>query len=156
MAEVNSRTAAAVAAGTKVIPAESYGNARWYMVRTPVTHSLAQNDVLVGGVKIPEGTIILPNILFSHAAMGASVTVDVGLRNFHTKAEIDLDGLVVGEAVSTAIAGPLAEASIDGALINDGAICLLAEDAELVVTFEAADPTDDAQFMCAIATIGND
>lgn len=141
MAEIDSRQKDKIDAGTKLLPSE--GNARVYcaIFQTPAAAAWAQNDVLASGIRIPPGARILPISYSVNSAFGSSVTADVGLRDWITKAEVDLDGIADG--IDIAAAG--ADLLNTGVLVASGATSATAVATEPVVTFLSANPTDDAQ-----------
>lgn len=144
MAEINSRQKTSIAAGSKVL-ASVHGVPRALVFTSPATAAWAQNDTFASGMKIPKGSRILDAVL-NCGALGASVTADLGLRNFDTGVEIDLDGLASN--VSVASAGDYA--MVNGALMAAGVDSVLTADAEPVVTLEGANPTDDIQIRVTI------
>lgn len=144
MAEINSRQKTSIAAGSKVL-ASVHGVPRALVFTSPATAAWAQNDTFAAGMKIPKGSRIIDAKL-NCGALGASVTADLGLRNFDTGVEIDLDGLASNVAVATA--GDYA--MVNGALMASGVDSVLTADAEPVVTLEGANPTDDIQIRVTI------
>lgn len=152
MAELNSRQAALVAAGTKMKPADVMGKKRVLILTSPATAAWAQNDTVASGVPLPPGTRILADSFVSHAAMGASVVMHVGLRDFATKVAIDADGIAASIDVSSA--GRTAANS--GALVKDGAEYVTTAVSEVYVTLAGANPTDDAQFRLEVSFLSTD
>lgn len=152
MAEINSRQAAKVAAGTKMVPNEAYGKKRIIVLTTPATHAAAQNDTLASGIRLPPGTRFTAGSMVSNAAMGTSVTLDVGIRNFDTKVVIDADG--IGAAIAVATAGQT-EVN-NGALVAAGIESVTDQPTEVYATFTGADPTDNAQLRLEIEVITYD
>jgi hypothetical protein len=152
MPEFNSRQAAKVAAGTKLSAGESNGVVRSVVFTSPAVAAWAQNDTLASGVPIPIGSRFLSISYASHAAMGASVTLDVGVRNFETKAVIDADGISAGRAVATAGRVLLN----DGALVASGVESLTTVVTEVYATLASADPTDNAQIRIEIFYLSPD
>lgn len=140
MAEINSRQKTAIAAGSKVLHTV-HGSPRCLVFTSPAAAAWAQNDTFASGLKIPKGSRLLANSIVSHGAMAASVTVDVGLRNFDTGVEIDADGIAAD--VSVAAAGRTA--LNNGALVASGVDSVTTVDTEPYVTIEGANPTDDIQ-----------
>lgn len=154
MAEFNSVQHTAIAAGSKVLPSV-HGKKRTLVFGTPTTAAWAQNDTFRSGSKhfIPKGSRLCPSSYISNSAFGASVTMDVGLRALDASGtEIDLDGIAVG--VDIAAAGRSVLNS--GALVKDGVDYVTTQDAEVVVTFKSANPTDNAQAVFYIDFICND
>lgn len=144
MAEINSRQKTAIAAGSKVLNSV-HGSPRVCVFTSPATAAWAQNDTFAAGLKIPKGSRIIDAVL-NCGALGASVTADLGLRNFDTGVEIDLDGL--GANVAVASAGNYS--MTNGALMASGVDSVTTADAEPVVTLEGANPTDDIQIRVTI------
>lgn len=152
MAEVNSRQAAAIAAGAKLLPSSHYGKVRVVEITTPATHSIALNDTLGSGVVLPVGTRFLALSVVSCAAMGASTTLSVGTRDPVTKAAISSGGIASGIAISTA--GNIAAAN--GALIAAGVESTTTVPTELYLTFTGATPTANAQLRAEVYVVTND
>lgn len=146
MAEINSRQKTAIAAGNKVL-ASVQGDKRCLVFTSPAAAAWAQNDTFASGMKIPKGSRILCDSFVSHGAMAASVTIDVGLRDWVTGTEIDADGIAVD--VSVASAGRTA--INNGALVAAGVDSVTTADAEVYVTIEGANPTDDIQMRFEIS-----
>lgn len=140
MAEINSRQKTAIAAGQKVL-AVYQGVPRCLVFNSPAAAAWAQNDTFASGLKIPKGSRLLACSQLSVGVLGASVTADVGLRNFDTGVEIDLDGIASNVAVATASTVALN----NGVLLGSGVDYVVPADAEVVVTLEGANPTDDIQ-----------
>lgn len=140
MAEISSREATLIAAGDK-IDHTVHGSPRCLVFHSPATAAWAQNDTFVSGQKIPAGSRILCASQVSHGAMAASVTVDVGLRNFHTQEVVDADGI----AADVAVAAAGRTAINNGVLVAAGVDSRTTVDTEPYVTIEGANPTDDIQ-----------
>ena len=79
MAEIVSKQAAKVAAGTKLTAAD-VGIARTVVITSPDTATYANGDTLASPVIIPAGSRVLCGGFVSCADMGTSITLDVGLR----------------------------------------------------------------------------
>lgn len=141
MAEFNSRQAAKIAAGTKLLPSEGSSKVKTVIMTTPATAAWAQNDTIVSGVRIPAGARFLASSIVSHEAFTTSVTLEVGIRNWVTKAVIDADGIAA--AVSIASAGRTA--INNGALVAAGVDSVTTVDCEVYCTLTGANPTDNAQ-----------
>lgn len=152
MAEIVSRQAALIAAGTKMSPPQAMGQKRVIVFTSPATAAWAQNDTIASGIPLPIGTRITCNGMASHAAMGTSVTLDVGLRNFATKTAIDADGIAAGVAVASAGRSALNS----GVMVKDGAEYVTTEVAEIYATLASANPTDDAQIRIEVEVITPD
>lgn len=135
MAEINSRQAARIAAGNKVLNADA-GRLRTVVVQTPATFSqLAIDDTMAGGVFIPKGSRVV-GARISNAAGTASSTVNVGLRKRS-------DGTVLSAtAISSLIAISSATTTStnagNGAYIAAGVDQVLSDDAEVYVTAKGA------------------
>jgi hypothetical protein len=140
MAEINSRQKTAIAAGSKVLNSV-HGTPKCLVFTSPAAAAWAQNDTFASGMRIPKGSRLLSACHASHGAMTTSVTVDVGLRNFDTGTVIDDD--CIAAAVSVASAGRTA--MNNGVYIADGVDQLTDQDAEVYVTIEGANPTDNIQ-----------
>jgi hypothetical protein len=151
MAEFNSRQAALIAAGSKAL-STSAGKKRTVVITSPATAAWAQNDTIASGVRIPKGARFTCGSFVSNEAMGASVTLDVGLRNFDTKVAVDADG--IGAAVAVSSAGR--SAVNNGALVAAGVESVTTVDTEVYATLTAANPTDNAQFRIEVEYITYD
>lgn len=151
MAEINSRQKTAIAAGTKVLPSVD-GKVRCLVFSSPAVAAWAQNDTFASGMKLPKGARLLPQSYVSHGAMATSVTVDVGLRGFTSGTVIDADGIAVDVAVATAGRTLIN----NGVLVADGVDSVTTEDAEVYVTVEGANPTDNIQMCFYIFYLSND
>jgi len=151
MPEFNSRQAALIAAGSKTL-SNAIGKKRVLVMTSPATAAWAQNDTFASGVLLPKGTRFTCGSFASHAAMGAGVTLDVGLRNFRTKTVIDADGIAAAVAVATAGRTELN----NGVLVANGAEYVALEDVEVYATLTGADPTDNAQIRLEIEYISYD
>lgn len=144
MAEITSREAARLAsfsAGGKMKAASSSG-VRATVITGPATAAWAQNDTCGNRDRIPAGSRII-GALVNCAAMGTSVTLDVGLRNWTsdgTGAAVDADGIVAALAVASAVNAYNAS----GALVGSGVESVTSVDTEPYFTLGAANPTDDA------------
>ena len=144
MAEIVSRqvarlTASATGAG-KQLYTDALGKVRAVVITTPATHALAQNDTIASGIRLPIGTRILGNSFVSNAAMGTGVSLQVGLRNFDTKAIISATAIA-----NTSVATAGRSVLNNGAYITDGGEYVTDQPAEIYCTFTGADPTDNAQ-----------
>lgn len=140
MAEIVSRQAASVAAGTKRTGAD-IGKPTVVVITSPATAAWAQNDTIASPMIIPAGSRILANGYASFEAFGASVVLDVGLRKVSDGTAVDADGIAVGVDVSSAGRAVLNS----GALVKDGVEYLTTVDTYLYATLGGANPTDDKQ-----------
>lgn len=151
MAEIVSRQAAKVAARTKMSPNEAYGKKRVLVITSPATAAWAQNDTIASPVLLPVGTRFTCNSFASHAAMGAGVTLDVGIRDKDGTA-IDADGIADGVDVS----GAGRSALNNGVLVAAGAEYVTTEPCYVYATLGGANPTDDAQIRIEIEVVTPD
>ncbi len=152
MAEISSRQAAKIAAGTKILPTESTGKKRVLIVGTPATHALGNGDTIASGVPLPVGTRFLSGSLVSNAALGSSVTLDVGIRDFKTKVAIDADGIAAAVAVATAGRSALN----NGDLVKDGAEYVTSVVSEVYLTIGGAAPTANTQLRVEVEYVAID
>ena len=154
MAEIVSRQAARIvasASGYKMGAASANGM-RASVITGPDTAAWAQNDTCGNRDRIPAGSRIL-GALVSCAAMGASVTLDVGLRAWKedgTGAAVDADGIVTALAVSSATSAYNAS----GALVASGVESVTTVDTEPYFTLAGANPTDDADIRVTVLWVG--
>lgn len=151
MAEITSRQAAKVAARTKMSPNEAYGKKRVIVITSPATAAWAQNDTVASPVLLPVGTRFTCNSYASHAAMGTSVTLDVGIRDKNGTA-IDADGI----AAAVAVASAGRTAINNGALVKDGAEYVTTEPCYLYATLGGAAPTANAQIRLEVEVVTPD
>lgn len=154
MAEIASRQKAKVDAGDLVTGAEGLGKVRSITITTPATHALGTNDTIASGIKLPVNTRILRTMHYSCVAM-TGVSVDVGLRNFHTKAVIDADGIINGQSLAAVGSRPVGTNEA-GALFDEGAEYFTTEEAELYVTIAAGSPAANAQFALDFLLVTDD
>lgn len=118
-----------------------YGKIVVAVATTPASAAWAQNDTFRTGIRIPKGSRVLRSSKVYHGAFGASVVMDVGLRDFEAGTVIDADGL----------AADLNVAAVGVKDINGGALLVGADgyvttaDVEVYATLEGANPTDDIQ-----------
>ncbi len=144
MPEFNSRQAALIAAASKV-PGNADGLARKIVITTPAVAAWANGDTIASGLVIPKGSRLTAGSIVSNAAMGASVTLSVGIRNARTKAAISGAGGAAGIASAVAVATAGRSALNNGTLVADGAEYIVPEDAEVYATLGGATPTANAQ-----------
>lgn len=153
MAEQTSREAARLASSTygyKMHPT-SAGDLRAARISGPATVAWAQNDTCGSRYRIPKGARIL-GAYVSCAAMGASVTLDVGLRAWTadgTGTAVDADGIVAALSVSSAVNAY----NSSGALCAAGAEYTTLADTEPYFTLGGANPTDDALIAVTVVYI---
>ena len=150
MAEITSREAArlaSTAAGSK-LKAASSGLLHATVITGPDTAAWAQNDTCGNRDRIPPGSRIV-GALVQCAAMGASVTLDVGLRAWTadgTGAAVDADGIVAALSVSSATTAY----NGSGALVAAGVDSVTSVDTEPYFTLGGANPTDDADIRVTV------
>lgn len=152
MAEILSRQAAAAAANQKLIPAKVAGKQRVVIIQTPATHAIANGDTLASGVRLPVGTRLLAGSFVSRAALGASATINIGLRDWKTK--VALSATAVASALDVAAAG-VALAN-NGAYVAAGIDYVTTQETELYITFTGATPTASAQLRAEISILNTD
>jgi hypothetical protein len=143
MAEFDSRQITALAASPKVKAAPyDHGTVSVLIATTPATAAWAQNDTFEIGT-LPKGARILRSSKVYHGAFGASVTMDVGVRDTPEAgaAVIDADGLAA--ALNVAAAG--VKDINGGALVAAANGYVLTKDVVLYATLAGANPTDDIQ-----------
>lgn len=152
MAEIVSREAAFVAAGTKLRNDVALGRVHVVSISSPATAAWAQNDTIASPVDLPIGTRILGFNVF-HGALTTSVTMDIGLRASASvdaaQTVIDADGIADG--LDVAAAGIKSEASsttTTGNLIGVGSATVqrTTQVSNIYATLLSANPTDDIQF----------
>lgn len=142
MAEQTSRQATRIAAsanGYKMLPADN-GMVRATVITAPDTVTWAQNDTCGNRARIPKGARLL-GAYVNCAALGAGVTMDVGIRAWTsdgTGAAIDADGIVAALDVSGAVNAYAG----NGDLVDVGDTTVSA-DAEPYFTLAGANPTDN-------------
>jgi hypothetical protein len=141
MAEFDSRQITSMAASPPVKAAPyDHGKVSVLIATTPATAAWAQNDTFEIG-RIPKGSRILRSSKVWHGAFGASVVMDVGVRDAAAGTVIDADGLAANLDVSAAgmkdINGGALLAGVNGYLTT--------ADVTVYATLEAANPTDDIQ-----------
>jgi len=136
MAEVNSKEAALIAAGSK-LKHDRHGKVETVVITTPLVFAeLAIADTLATGQIIPKGSRII-GVRKNHGTGTASSTFDLGLRRTDAaKTVIDMDGLVALSALTTATTTSLDCGN--GALIAAGIDSVTAYDAEVYLTARGA------------------
>lgn len=151
MAEINSRQAATIASGKKVTPG-SIGKNRVLVLTSPATATYAANDTVGSGIALPIGTRFLSDSFVSNAAMGASVTMSVGIRDFKTKAVIDATAIASAVSVSSAGRSLLN----NGTKVLDGAEYVTDKVVEVYATLAGGTPTANAQFRIEVSILNTD
>lgn len=150
MAEQVSRQAAKVAALTKMSNTEALGKVSTIVITSPATVTWANGDTVASPVKLPKGTRILCGGYVSNAAMGASVVLDVGLRDATSAAAaIDADGIAAAVAVASAGRTVLN----NGALVAAGVEYVTDQDSYIYATLSGATPTANAQIRIEIPVV---
>lgn len=147
MAEITSRQAAAIASRGKMSPS-SAGIVRSSVITSPAAVAWAQGDTCGNRDRIPAGSRIL-GAFVSNAALGASVTMNVGLRQWTADgsgAAIDAAGIISALNVSGAVNG----FSGGGTFVTGGAEYVTAVDTEPYFTLAGATPTANAQVKIAV------
>lgn len=152
MAEIVSREAAKVAAGTKLRNDEALARVHVLSISSPATAAWAQNDTIASPVDLPIGTRILGFRVY-HGALTTSVTMDIGLRASPSvdaaQTVIDVDGIADGLDVAAAgIKSELTAVANTGDYIDVAASTILrtTQVANVYATLLSANPTDDIQF----------
>lgn len=150
MAEQTSREAARIASSTYGYKFRncSSGVVKASVITGPDVVAWAQNDTCGNRDRIPAGARIM-GALVSNGTLGASVTMDVGLRAWTidgTGTAVDADGIVA--ALSVASAQSTFNAS--GALVAGGAEYVTTADTEPYFTLGGANPTDDADIRVTV------
>ena len=151
MAEIVSRQAAKVAAGTKMSPNEAYGKKRVVVITSPATVTWAQGDTLASPVVLPVGTRFTCGTNASHAAMGTGVTLDVGIR--------EVDGTVIdadGIAAAVAVASAGRSAANNGALVAAGVEYVTTKPCQVYATLGGGTPTANAQIRVEVEVVTPD
>lgn len=156
MPEITSRQVAKLASSStgagKMMPTDAYGKKRVIVITSPAAVTWANGDTIASGIPLPVGTRFLADSIASHAAMGGSVVLDVGIRNFQSKVAIDADGVCA--AVSVASAGRTL--INNGALVAAGAEYITSEVAEVYATLSGATPTANAQIRIEVEVVTPD
>lgn len=151
MAEQVSRQAAKVAANTKMSPNEAYGRKRVVVITSPATVTWANGDTIASPVLLPPGTRFTTGSRVSNAAMGASITVDVGIRDVNGVA-IDADGIAAAVAVATA-----GRSALDnGVFVAAGAEYVTTVPCYVYATLAGGTPTANAQIRIEVEVVTAD
>lgn len=144
MADIVSREAALIAsASARKMKAASSGEVRASAITSPAVAAWAQNDTCGNRDIIPAGSRIL-GALVSNAALGASVTLSVGLRAWN---ESGTGAVVDAAAVVSALSVASAQSSLatSGTYVAAGVDQVTTAATEPYFTLAGADPTDNAQ-----------
>jgi hypothetical protein len=143
MPEIVSREAALTLAssGGGKMRAASSAVAHASVITGPAVAAWAQNDTCGNRDIIPAGSRII-GAFVSNAALGASVTMDVGLRAWTpdgTGAVVDVDGVVDGLDVS----GAVSAFNASGSMCAAGVEAVTTVATEPYFTLLGANPTDN-------------
>jgi hypothetical protein len=149
MAAIVSKQAAKIAAGTKLSGAD-FGKKVAIVFTSPDTVTWADGDTFASGQRLPIGTRILCDSFASHADMGTSITLDVGLRNFSTGAVVDADAIAAAVDVATAAART---AINNGAKVAAGVEYVTTEECEIYATLAGGTPTANAQIRIEVSVL---
>lgn len=150
MAEINSKEAALVAAGSKVNNA-SHGRKRTLVVNFPETYTaLAVNDTVASKQFIPVGSRII-GCRVGNGTGAASSTMDVGVRQ-RDGTVVDADGIATVVAITTATTVPVEVG--DGALIAAGIDSVTTVDLEVYCTMKGATNTANQDIRVEVDYIG--
>jgi hypothetical protein len=143
MAEFDSRQLTSLEGSPKVKASPyDHGKIQVAVATTPAVAAWAQNDTWATGIIIPKGSRILRSGRLSHGAFGASVTMDVGIRDT-TSAQtvIDVDGIADGLDVAAAGVKELD----GGSLFASGVAYVTTQECEVYCSLLTANPTDNIQ-----------
>ena len=156
MPEIVSRQVTSLANTTtgvgKALPPGVGGKVRKVVITSPATATWADGDTIASGVPIPIGSRFTANSIVSNAAMGSSVVLAVGIRNFATKAAISASGIC--SAVSVSSAGRTA--LNNGALVAAGVESVTTAVSEVYATLSGAVPTANAQIRIEVEYVSLD
>jgi hypothetical protein len=151
MAEIQSKQAAVVAAGTKnLAPKMGLGKKVVYVITSPDTVTWAQGDTIASPHKLPKGSRILSDSYINCADMGTSITCDVGLRKASDGTAIDADGIAAAIDVATAATRAIAN---NGALVKDGVEYITTEDSYIYATLNGGTPGANAQIKIEVSVM---
>lgn len=150
MPEFQSRQSAKIALGQK-LNANENGRERTVVIQSPVTHAILNGDTVASGVIIPAGARFTADSLVRCAALGASVTMSIGIRDPITKVAIDATAIASALAVATAQAGLAAN---NGTKMTNGQEYVTTQDVEPYLTFGGANLTANTQFVAEVRYIG--
>lgn len=153
MAEIVSRSAALIAAGTKVLPSALGGKKRCVVITSPAAAAWADGDTVGAGFALPAGVRFTCNSFFSHADMGTAVVAQLGIRDFATQVAIDADGIGASLDVSAAAARTIAN---NGALVAAGVESVTTVPCEVYFSLTGAAATANAQIRAEVEYLSND
>ena len=142
MPEIVSREAARLTVPGGKLSAASSAGIHASVITGPAVAAWAQNDTCGNRDCIPAGARMI-GAFVSNAALGASVTLDVGLRAWTpdgTGAVVDVDGLVDGLDVS----GAQSTFNASGSMVAAGVESVTTVPTEPYFTLLSANPTDNA------------
>ncbi len=150
MAEIVSKQVAITAAGSKNTASKLGGGVkRTIVITSPDTVTWAQNDTIASPILVPKGSRFLCDSFASHADMGTSITLDVGIRDTSGTA-IDADGIAAAVDVATAAAR---SALNNGALVKDGVEYITTQDCYVYATLAGGTPTANAQIRLEVSVL---
>ena len=150
MAEIVSKQAAVVAAGSKnLAPKMGGGTKRCVVITSPDTATWAENDTIASPIKVPKGSRFLCDTFVSHADMGTSITLDIGIRAVDGTV-IDVDGICDGLDVATAANR---QAANNGVLVAAGAEYITTQDCYVYATLLGGTPTANAQLRIEVSVL---
>lgn len=151
MAEIVSKQAAIVAAGTKnLAPKMGVGKKAVYVITSPDTAAWEQGSTIANPKKLPKGSRILCDSFICCQDMGTSITCDVGLRKASDGTAIDADGIAAAVDVATAA---VRAAANNGALVKDGVEYITTEDSYIYATLNGGVPSANAQIRIEVSVM---
>ena len=151
MAEITSKQVTARVLPGRAEPSKEGGKVRKVFITSPDSVTWANGDTIGSGKILPAGVRFTAGSIASHAAMAASVVLDVGIRDASGTA-IDADGICA--SVSVASAGRTA--INNGALVAAGVEYITTVPCEVYATLSGATPTANAQIRIEVEYVGND
>lgn len=151
MPNITSRESAVLLAGRKISNVNALGRMQMVTITAPATTAWAQNDTINSPVRLPAGTKIPGNGKVFHDAMGAGVTMSIGLKKASDDTVIGAN--IIANALDVAAAG-IKDAN-NGAAVYANATpdYVLTEDAYIYATLAGANPTDNTLFRIDIAVV---
>jgi hypothetical protein len=150
MAEKVSKQAAIANARTRnTIPKMGGGKKTCIVITSPDTATWANGDTIASPVLVPKGSRFLCDSFVSHADMGTSIVLDVGIRDVNGTA-IDADGIHNDLDVATAANR---QAINNGALVADGVEYVTTQDCYVYATLAGGTPTANAQIRIEVSVL---
>lgn len=142
MAEIASKqaTRALGASGAKLLQTD-FSKVRILTITSPDTVTWADGDIIASPVILPAGTRFTCGTFVSHADMGTSITLNIGIRTVAGVA-IDADGIAASLDVSTASARTIGN---NGALVAAGVEYVTTVPCQVYATLAGGTPTANAQ-----------